>query len=98
MYLRFLQDFNTPQNLNWGAAVLVCLYRNLSTASLSRNRTICGALLLLQHWSLSEAYESCCAVWGGDDEDFRVLFALKWKYNKTYEFAPAHSSLTNYRN
>jgi Plant mobile domain len=50
MYLRFL-DFNTPRNLNWGAAVLACLYRNLSTASLSRNRIIGGALLLLQHWS-----------------------------------------------
>jgi Plant mobile domain len=51
MYLRFLQDFNTPRNLNWGAAVLTCLYRYLSTASLSRNRIISGALLLLQHWS-----------------------------------------------
>jgi hypothetical protein len=40
-----------PRNLNWGVIVLVCPYRNLSTASLSRNKIIGGALLLLMHWS-----------------------------------------------
>jgi Plant mobile domain len=104
MYLRFLQDFNTPRNLNWGAAMLACLYRNLSTTSLSRNRTIGGALLLQQHrsWIRFQIARSSptgpTVQFGGDDEDSRVPFALKWKYYKTYEFGPAHSSLTYYRN
>jgi hypothetical protein len=34
----------------------------------------------------------------GDGEDSRVPFALKWKYYKTYEFAPTHLSLTYYKN
>jgi hypothetical protein len=42
-----------PQNLNWGVIVLACPYRNLSTPSLSQNKIIGGALLLLMHWSLT---------------------------------------------
>ena len=51
MYLRFLQELNSPQNINWGAAVLACLYRSLSHACEAGKKYVNGPMLLLQHWS-----------------------------------------------
>ena len=103
MYLRFLQDLNTPRVINWGAAVLACLYRNLSTACIRGKKYISGPLLLLQHWSWTwfniarPSFRTSRMPFGGPVEDLRPPFVVKWKYYKTYDKAPAHSSLTYYR-
>ena len=103
MYLRFLQELSTPKSINWGAAVLVCLYRNLSIACKVGKKTVSGPLLLLQHWSWTwfniarPNFRTTRMPFGGPDEESRPPFAIKWKYYKTYKSAPAHSSLTYYR-
>ncbi|KAJ3700206.1 hypothetical protein LUZ61_003911 [Rhynchospora tenuis] len=55
-YLPFLQDVNSPRNINWGAAVLAVLFRTLDTACMKWDHSkgeqnISGPMLLLQMWS-----------------------------------------------
>jgi len=104
MYLRFLQVLDKPIVYNWGAAVLSCLYRNLSISCQTGKRNIGGALLLLQHWSWTRfpvarprhvGHAECL---GGEDLESRPPFAIKWQYPQTYEVSAAHNCLTHYRN
>ena len=103
MYLRFLQELSTPQKINWGAAVLACLYRNLTVACGVGKRIVSGPLLLLQHWSWTwfnvarPSFKTVRMPFGGPDEESRPPYAIKWRYYKTYDKAPARSSLTYYR-
>jgi Plant mobile domain len=104
MYLRFLQNLDDPSVYNWGAAVLSCLYRNMSIGCMNGKKTIGGPLLLLQHWSWTRfpiarpRSVGPVAPLGGEDLEARPPFAVRWQHNRTYEVSPAHSCLTYYRN
>jgi Plant mobile domain len=104
MFLRFLQNLTDPPVYNWGAAVLSCLYRNLSISCQSEKKTIAGPLLLVQHWAWTRfpiarpRHAGTVPLLGGDDPEARPPFAIRWQYYQTYEVSPAHSSLTFYRN
>jgi Plant mobile domain len=50
MYLQFLIDLKHPQWYNWGVAVLVLLYRNLSIVVRAGSKMIIGPVILLQMW------------------------------------------------
>ena len=101
MYLRFLQEMNTPQQINWGAAVLACLYRGLSNACMEGKKYISGPMLLLQHWCWTwfniarPSFKTPRMMFGGPIDDLRPPFAIRWRYYKTYQYAPSRSSLNN---
>ena len=103
IYLRFLQELSTPQSINWGAAVLTCLYRGLSNACMVGKKFISGPVLLLQHWCWTwfniarPGFKTNRMPFGGPMDELRPPFAIKWRYYKTYKYAPSRSSLTYYR-
>jgi len=84
MYLQFIADLDTPQNYNWGGAVLAHLYRELSRACKSGESSISGPMLLLQIWSWTRfAIGRPTRIGdppdlGGTDLDKRNAFGVKW--------------------
>ncbi|KAJ3688214.1 hypothetical protein LUZ61_017378 [Rhynchospora tenuis] len=91
-YLPFLQDVNSPRNVNWGAAVLAVLFRTLDTASLKWDHSkgeqnISGPMLLLQMWSWTRLPEVDGSKnldkqpeprWCGDSKEWIAKLKADW--------------------
>ena len=52
MFLSLLEDLDFARRLNWGSAVLVCLYRAMCRDSYADQNKIGGYLVLLQVYEL----------------------------------------------
>ena len=75
--LTFLRDLDRPPKMNWGAAVLACLYRGLCLACQVGHRMLIGPTALLIHWSYTRfpigrpkpRVVGWSPEWGEPDED-----------------------------
>ncbi|XP_078182588.1 serine/threonine-protein phosphatase 7 long form homolog [Carex rostrata] len=103
MYLQFINDLETPQEYNWGGAVLAHLYRELSRACLAGVDTISGPMLLLQIWSWTRFTigrpnpREEPPPFGGADEDTRNAFGVKWTTRHLWKHNPHLGGTATYR-
>ena len=54
IWLKFLEDFDTVREYNWGSATLAWLYRQLCNVAKAKTKDIGGALILVQLWVWSK--------------------------------------------
>lgn len=104
MFLQFLENLHDPPEYNWGCAVLAYLYRELSRSCTAGTETLSGPMLLLEMWSWSRLnigrpeplFEPL--PFGGEDEDARNAFGVKWTTRHCYPANPHHGIIYSYYN
>ena len=95
-FLVFLTDLNNPPKVNWGAAVLACLYRGLCTACQIASKSFIGPAALLQHWSWTRfpfgrprpRILTWQPDWGSPDSDSCPAYAARFCSKKTFVATP----------
>jgi len=94
--LTFLRDLDRPPKMNWGAAVLACLYRGLCLACQVGHRMLIGPTALLIHWSYTRfpigrprpRVVGWSPTWREPDEDSCPSYAAKWCSKHTFFNSP----------